>query len=572
MDRDDKPKGDDAKYRHKWWGWGPEGIDYDMSGRPAFWPFIQRVSGVTAPTDVFAGIGREDVVLPTRQADSELEAELRRTLSPDQIRTDDDDRLAHAFGRSYRDLVRIRSNSVETAPDLVVYPEGHDEVVAVVEACQKSGAALMPFGGGTNVVGAVEHYGSGSKLKVTMDLRRMNRLLSVDRESMTVELEAGMFGPDIEEALAEHGLALGHHPDSFVYSTLGGWIATRSAGSHSNAYGKIEDMVVAVRMVTPTGLLETRAYPASSHGPDWNRMILGSEGTLGVITSATLRVHPIPEFEEYRMLLFRSFEDGFKALHECVSKGFMPSVARLSDEKETELIFSAKPPSHGRKKWLEKAVMRFLMMRGYDAPAAAILGFEGPTARARPVRNQVLAICKRHGAFDLGRGPGNSWKKSRYDVPYLRDYMMEYALLADAFETATMWSKVWGLYREGKKALADAFESETGNGGYLGCHLSHLYDTGACLYFTIGVQAREGSTPAQMNEQYAAIKAAGTAAFVRNGGTLSHHHAVGYEHAAWMDDDHSEPARRAFTRVKAELDPRGIMSPGNLTRRGADSE
>lgn len=563
---------DDARYRHKWWGWGPEGLDYDMSGRPAFWPWIRRTTGVHGKTDAFDGIGRDDIVLPTRQANSELEAELRSALSPSSIRTDDDDRLSHAFGRSYRDLVRIRSNSVETAPDLVVYPESHEDVVAVVEACQRHNAALMPFGGGTNVVGAVEHYGSGERLKVTIDLRRMSRLLSVDKDSMMVELEAGMFGPQIEESLAEHGLALGHHPDSFVYSTLGGWIATRSAGSHSNAYGKIEDMVVAVRMVTPTGLMETRPFPAASHGPDWNAMILGSEGTLGVITSATLRVHPIPEFEEYRMLLFHSFEDGLQALHECVSKGFMPSVARLSDERETDLIFSAKPPSHGWKKWLEKGAMKLLAVRGYDTPAACILGFEGPAARTRPVRNQILAICRRHGSFDLGRGPGNSWKKSRYDVPYLRDYMMEYALLADAFETATVWSKVRDLYREGRQALLEAFEKETGNKGYLGCHLSHLYDTGACLYFTVGVQARDGATPSEMNEQYAAIKAAGLAAFVRNGGTLSHHHAVGYEHAAWMDDDHSEPARRAFESVKAELDPKGIMGLGNLIRGRSDPD
>jgi alkyldihydroxyacetonephosphate synthase len=555
---------DDARYRHKWWGWGPEGIDYDMSGRTTFWPWIRRVTGVEGKTDVFHGIGREDIRLPERRTGSALEQELAGRLKADQVRTDDDDRLSHAFGRSYRDLVRIRSNRIDTAPDIVVYPESHEEVVAVVEACHRHGTALMPFGGGTNVVGAVEHRDSGDRLKVTLDLRRMNRLLSVDRESMTVELEAGMFGPQIEDALAEHGLALGHHPDSFVYSTLGGWIATRSAGSHSNSYGKIEDMVVAVRMVTPTGIMETRPYPAASHGPDWNRVILGSEGTLGVITSATLRVHPIPEFEEYRMLLFRSFEDGVQALHECVSTGFMPSVARLSDEMETELIFAAKPPSRGRKKWLEKPVMKLLAMRGYHTPAAVILGFEGPTARARPVRNEVLAVCKRHGAFDLGRGPGNSWKKSRYDVPYLRDYMMEYALLADAFETATVWSKVRDLYRDGRTALQEASLKETGNRGYLGCHLSHLYDTGACLYFTVGVQAREGSTPAEMNAQYSAIKAAGLAAFVQNGGTLSHHHAVGYEHAPWMDDDHSAPARRAFDQVKDTLDPKGIMGPGNL--------
>ena len=556
----------DGQFRHKWWGWGPADVTYDMASRTAFWPWIQRVAGISSRATIFDPVDRAGLQLPPRRTNCEVETVLRSLLSPDQIRTDDDDRLAHAYGRSYRDLVRIRSGSVESAPDLVVYPETHEDVVAVVDTCQKQGAALMPFGGGTNVVGAVEHRGSERRVRVTLDLRRMNRVMSVDRASMTAEIEAGAFGPQIEEALAQHGLALGHHPDSFVYSTLGGWIATRSAGSHSNAYGKIEDMLVAVRIVTPTGVLETRAYPATSHGPDWNRLIVGSEGSLGVITSATVKVHPTPEYEEYRMLLFPSFESGFQALHQCVARGFMPTVARLSDEMETELIFAAKPPAQGWRRWAERGVQKVLALKGYASPAAVVLGFEGPTVSTRPVRDAALKICRREGAFDLGQRPGEAWKRSRYDVPYLRDYMMDYALLADAFETATVWSRVLPLYRDSQRSILDAFRRETGHEGYLGCHISHLYDTGACLYFTVGVRASEGATPSEMNEQYAAIKASASEAFVRNGGTLSHHHGVGYEHEPWMDRDHSEPALRGFDHLKDALDPKGIMSPGNLRR------
>ena len=556
----------DGRFRHKWWGWGPADVTYDMESRKDFWPWIQRVGGISNRATIFDPIDRARLQLPPRRTKGKVEKVLRSLLAPHQIRTDDDDRLAHAYGRSYRDLVRIRSGSVDSAPDLVVYPETHEDVIAVVEACQKQVAALMPFGGGTNVVGAVEHRGRDERVRVTLDLRRMNRLISVDRASMTANIEAGAFGPQIEEALAEHGLALGHHPDSFVYSTLGGWIATRSAGSHSNAYGKIEDLLMAVRVVTPTGVLETRAYPAASHGPDWNRLIVGSEGALGVITSATLKVHPIPEYEEYRMLLFPSFERGCQALHECVAEGFMPSVARLSDEMETELMFAAKPASKGWKRWAERGVQKVLSLKGYSSPAAVVLGFEGPSVSTRPVRDAVLKICRGMGAFDLGRRPGETWKRTRYDVPYLRDYMMDYALLADAFETATVWSRVLPLYRDSRRALQDAFRRETGNDGYLGCHISHLYNTGACLYFTIGVQAREGATPSGMNEQYAAIKTTASEAFVRNGGALSHHHGVGYEHEPWMDRDHSEPALRGFDQLKDTLDPKGIMSPGNLKR------
>lgn len=561
----------DGRFRHKWWGWGPPEVTYDMSSRTAFWPWIEGIAGTKVTEPVFPKVERAAVHLPARRADSPLETELRAALAPDQLRTDDDDRLAHAYGRSYRDLVRIRSGAVDSAPDLVVYPNREEDVVAVVEACRRHDAALVPFGGGTNVVGAVEHRAAEGRVRVTLDLRRMNRLLSVDRASMTARIEAGAFGPQIEEALAQHGLALGHHPDSFVYSTLGGWIATRSAGSHSNAYGKIEDLLVAVRVVTPTGILETRAFPATSHGPDVNRMILGSEGAIGVITSATLEVHPIPEYEEYRMVLFPSFRSGMAALQECVAAGFVPSVARLSDEMETQLIFAAKPPSHGWKARMEKTVRRVLKMKGYRTPAALVLGFEGPAPRTKPVRDRVMRTCKAHGAFDLGRGPGNAWKRSRYDVPYLRDYMMDFALLCDAFETATLWPRVLPLYEDAVASLRAAYLRETGHDGYLGCHISHLYGTGACLYFTIGVQAREGATPAEINAQYAAIKRAASDAFARNGGTLSHHHGVGYEHAPWMDQDHSEPARRAIDRIKDELDPEGIMTPGNLRRPAATS-
>ena len=553
----------DGRFRHKWWGWGPVDVLYQMDHRKGFWPFIERVSDLRGRVRVFDAIDRASIALPKRNADSEVERALRAALRPDQLRTDDDDRIAHAYGRSYRDLVRLRSGVVDAAPDLVVYPESAADVAAVVAACHEHGAALIPFGGGTNVVGGVEHRTPAARARITMDLRRMNRVIAVDRASLTAEIEAGAFGPEIEEGLAQHGLALGHHPDSFVYSTLGGWIATRSAGSHSNAYGKIEDMLVAVRMATPTGVLETRPFPASSHGPDWNRMVLGSEGTLGVITSATVRVHPMPEMEEYRMVLFPSFEAGFAALHECVGAGRMPSLARLSDENETELIFAAKPTKEGWKGAVEAGLQR-LIKRKFSAPAACVLCFEGPKSLTEPLRDDVLAVCRKHGSFDIGQGPGNSWKRARYDVPFLRDYMMDYGLLADAFETATVWSRVLPLYREARAALVEAYAEQTGRPGYLGCHLSHLYSTGACLYFTIGVPARKGATPAEMNEQYAAIKTAASEAFHRAGGTLSHHHAVGYEHLPWMAREHSAVALRALAEIKKNVDPNGVMAPGNL--------
>ncbi len=395
-------------------------------------------------------------------------------------------------------------------------------------------------------------------------MRRMNRLLEVDAESRTADLEPGMFRPQIEAALAPHGLALGHHPDSFIYSTLGGWLATRSAGTQSNVYGKIEDMVVGMTVVTPTGIIEIRPLPAASNGPDLNRLLVGSEGAFGIITRATMRVHAIPEREDYRMLLFPTFQDGFTALHESVQRGYMPSLARLSDEAETELMFAAKRPATGIRAWIQGPAKRLLEARGYGRPAALVVAFEGPGRLTRELQRGAMAIFKEHRAFDLGAGPGESWKESRYDVPYLRDYMMGYGTIADSFETATVWSNLMPLYEASTEILRRVVREVTGFHGYIGSHISHLYDTGACLYCTIAVRCREESTPEEAIEQYAEIKRVVTQTFVSGGGALSHHYGVGYEHRPWIERELSERGVASLRQLKAALDPDGIMNPGSL--------
>jgi len=395
-------------------------------------------------------------------------------------------------------------------------------------------------------------------------MRRMNRLLGVDVDSMTADLEPGMFGPQIEAALAPHGVSLGHHPDSFMYSTLGGWLATRSAGTQSNVYGKIEDMVIGMTVVTPTGVIETKPLPAASTGPDLNRLLVGSEGAFGVITRATMRVHRVPEYEDYRMLLFPTYRDGFKALHESVREGYTPSLARLSDESETELMFAAKRPSTGIEGLIQSPVKRLLKARGYGQPAALVVAFEGPRSLTRELRRGAMAIFKKHRAFDLGTGPGEAWKESRYDVPYLRDFMMGYGAIADSFETAAVWSNLMPLYEASRAKLRQVVREVTGFEGYIGSHISHLYETGACLYYTICTRCREGSTPEEAIEQYAEIKRVVTEAFVSGGGALSHHHGVGYEHRPWLDRELSPRGVESLRQLKKALDPDGIMNPGGL--------
>lgn len=559
------------KYRHKWWGWGPEGVEYDMESRPALWPWIVQTAELGERPERLPPVELDRITLPLSRLTEVLSEDLRAAVGNGNVREDNEDRLIHCYGRSYRDVARLRAGIIRRAPDVVVYPGGHDDVVSVVKIAGEHGASLIPFGGGTNIAGCVEAVQNDRRPTITLDMRRMNRLLAVDVDSMTADLEAGMFGPQIEAALVPHGLSLGHHPDSFIYSTLGGWLATRSAGTQSNVYGKIEHMVAGMTVVTPTGVIETKPLPAASTGPDLNQMLVGSEGTFGVITRATMRVHPIPEYEDYRMLLFPSYRDGFEALHESVRAGYMPSLARLSDETETQLMFAAKHASTGIERLVQGPVKRLLGARGYGQPAALVVAFEGPRQWTRELRRGAMAIFKKHRSFDLGTGPGAAWKESRYDVPYLRDFMMEYSTIADSFETATVWSNLMPLHEASHEALRRVIREVTGFSGYIGSHISHLYATGACLYYTICTRSREGATPEEMIEQYAEIKRVATETFVKCGGALSHHHGIGYEHRPWLEGELSERGLVSLGQIKDALDPDGIMNPGGLLGgRGSD--
>lgn len=551
------------RFRHKWWGWGPEGMAYDLDSRPGMAPFI-TAQGIDLARVGTPPVDRGEVVLPARTVHEPFEAAAARIVGADAVRTDDDERLLHAYGRSYRDLVRLRAGLVDAPPDLVVLPVDHDQVQALVEAAAEHDVRLIPYGGGTNVVGSLEPEPGDPRPVATLAMRHMDRLLEVDVRAMTARFQAGIFGPRIEEALASHGVALGHHPDSFVHSTLGGWIATRSAGTQSNAWGKIEDMVEGVTMATPRGTLRTKPLPAASNGPDLNRLVVGSEGILGVITEATVRVHPAPEYEDHRMLLFPDFATGFEALLGCVRGGYMPSLARLSDEAETELMFAARHPSTGLARLVQAPIKAWLRARGYARPAALVLGFEGPDRPTRALRRGALRILRRHGGVDLGRGPGESWKRSRYDVPYLRDFVMDHGAVADSFETAVSWSGAWDLYTSVDRVFRESIERHAGRPGYLGCHISHLYDTGACVYFTFATATAADPTPQHRIDAYTAIKADVTRAFLDAGGALSHHHAVGREHRPWLREEVGEVGVRSLRALKRELDPAGILNPGAL--------
>jgi alkyldihydroxyacetonephosphate synthase len=543
----------------KWWGWGDPHLKFPMADKPKLWPWVVHKLGIVSASPTAVPVDLASIRIAPSQADSQLLAELRRILQPEQITLDPLERLLHSYGKSFPDLFCVRNGIVTRAPDAVLLPDSSQQVEALVKLADRRNFCLIPFGGGTNIVGGINPATQDERPMLTLSLRNMNRLISVDRESRTATIQAGALGPQLEADLAERGHSLGHYPDSFEYSTLGGWLATRSAGMQSDVYGKIEDMVVSIKMVTPSGTIVTKAVPASSVGPDLNRLMVGSEGILGVITEATMRIHKTPAVKDYRGYLFRSFEDGVRGIQECLDDGFAPSMIRLQDSGESELAFNMKAPSQGLGGWIENRVKGWLRSRGYIEPCILIVGFEGEQKSIAATRRSAIRILKRHGGFSLGTSVGRTWSKDKFNIPYLRDYIMDYGCMADVAETSTVWSKVLPLYTGTVEAVKARFREEDGT-GYIGCHISHTYKTGACLYFTFAARQPKG----RELEHYYEYKRLITDTILRLGGTLSHHHAVGIEHRPWMDQEVSPAGLQALQALKTSLDPKGVLNPGKL--------
>ena len=546
----------------KWWGWGDKNFTFPMQTRPDLWPWIKGQLGIEKE-ELSLPNKRESIKLPSANINLNFLRELESVLKTDQITSDDDERLLHAYGKSFPDLFRVRNGIIRKAPDLVLLPENHAEVEGIIKLAHQHNVSVIPFGGGTNIVGGVDPLDLSGRMIVTLDLRRMNRVLSIDPQSNTATIQGGALGPKLEEDLQAKGFSLGHYPDSFEYSTLGGWLATRSAGMQSDAYGKIEHMLVSLKVVTPSGTIATRLTPASSAGPDLNQLMVGSEGILGVITEATMRVHKAPLVKDYRGFLFKSFEDGVRAIEDCLASGFAPSMIRLQDSYETQLALNLKVPKKGFSAWIQKPIKAYLKRTGYTAPSIMIVGFEGNPRPVSLVRNDALKILKRHGGFSLGKSVGKTWSVDKFNVPYLRDWVMDYGVMVDVAETATVWSQVVPLYRKTIDEMKAKFARESTKKGYIGCHISHTYKTGASLYFTYGVK----QIPGKELDQYYGYKHFVTDTFVKNGGTLTHHHAVGYEHTEWMEEEVSRTGLQALEAVKDSLDPKGILNPGKLLPR-----
>jgi alkyldihydroxyacetonephosphate synthase len=547
--------------RHmKWWGWGNEDTEFAAREHPGFWPYAKTVLGIDGDDFGTRRWKLEDVEVPERCINERFIAKLSSFLSPDQICDGAKERVIHAYGKGFRDLFRLRHGVAAGAPDLVVYPQSEREVCLTLRAASECEVILIPFGGGSNISGCLERMEKG-RMCVSLDMRRMRRVLAVDTQSCTATIEAGIFGPDLEQQLGANGVTLGHFPDSFLHSTLGGWIATRSAGMQSDKYGKIEDMVIALRMVTPEGVLETRTVPKSSNGIDVNQLCIGSEGTFGVITQATMRVHLKPELRRVHGYLVPEFEGGLDALHECMRQECVPAMVRLNDPDKTALSMAFRPPASRFSKIAASLFKSYLRVKGVALPRACLLltAFEGREEQVARLIRKVEAIYRRCDAIGLGAGAGKSFEATKYDFPYIRDFLLDRDVTTDVSETSTVWSNIFPLYRDTMSVLS-ARILESGVPAWTGCHISHTYQCGASVYFTFGFRQRPGNEM----EQYLRVKAAAQQSFIDHGATLSHHHAVGTEHLPWLTADISPLGVQAVAAIKHGLDPGNIMNPSRL--------
>jgi alkyldihydroxyacetonephosphate synthase len=548
----------------KWWGWGDEGVAFTHDDKPDLGPFIRHAIDVDVAAPPARPVAFAHLDVPEPVLDPDLRAALEAAAGPAHVSTAPLDRVVHARGKSLRDLVRHRHGDLGRVPDVVVSPGTEAAVEQIVRAVIDADAVAIPFGGGTNISGGLEAPAAEERTVVSVDLGRMDRVLAIDEGSGLARVHAGALGPELERQLGARGWTLGHFPDSFSYSTLGGWIATRSSGMQSDKYGDVADLTRAVRVVTPSGMLVTRPVPHTSTGPSVREMVLGSEGRLGIITEATVHVHRLPERRTILGYLFPDWPRALQAMRAIAESDAAPSVTRVSDAAETAFSFATKKTPTALDRAKSKALQLFLERKpsfgDLDEMCLSFIGFEGGKAHVATQRKLVGKIVAAHGGLCIGSSPGELYDQKKFDTPYIRDFLLDRGALADVSETSAPWSLLPALY-DGVMAAAGGAFAELGVRGYIMCHLSHSYHAGACLYFTF---AFKPAGTGDGLDQYDRVKSAIQQTFVDCGATLSHHHAVGTEHAQWLEEDISAPGVAMLRALFDGVDPGANLNPGKI--------
>ncbi len=534
--------------RLNFWGWGYEDE----------WPTGQQLSALSEGLRQHIGFGSDELELPVRLDQIELPSpKLKPPTALAKICSSTVyDRVTHAYGKSYRDVIRAFRGRFDHPPDVVAYPSNEREVENLLEWCVDQSAAAIPFGGGTSVVGGVEPaVGDGYAGTVSIDLKRMDQVLDVDSVSQAARIQAGATGPKLEDQLKPHGLNLRHYPQSYEFSTLGGWIATRSAGHFATLNTHIDEFVESLRVLTPEGLWESRRLPASGAGPSPDRLLVGSEGTLGVITESWVRVHARPEYRASSVMHFPDFKSGSRAVREIGQAGLYPANCRLVDPVEAALtgtgggdravlLLSFESADHPVDEWLSVAVER---CREHGGTEASNEGYD-ETGR-------LLGV-------EPGADQADSWRDAFLRAPYLRDIMVAMGVVVETFETAVTWDRFEDFHSVVIEAVKQAVVGVCGT-GMVTCRLTHVYPDGVAPYFTVLAPAKRGSEL----EQWREVKEAASEAVLANGGTITHHHAIGRDHRQWYDRQRPQPFAEALAAAKKALDPAWVLNPGVLLDR-----
>jgi alkyldihydroxyacetonephosphate synthase len=467
-------------------------------------------------------------------------------------------RLLHARGQSFPDWIDLRYGCINIYPDGVAYPITAEDVEDLIKFAQRTGSVVIPYGGGTSVVGHIDPIRNEAPV-LTIDLSRMNRLIDIKPKSLLATFGAGVTGPDLEAQLRAHGFTLGHYPQSFEYSTLGGWIATRSSGQQSLKYGRIEKLFSGGKLVTPLGELILPAFPASAAGPDIKEMVLGSEGRLGIITQAHLRISPVPEREDFHAVFFPDFEHGMEAVRQILASGISLAMMRLSTSNETTTTLAL--AGHES---LISALERLLSLRGLgQGKCMLLLGFCGKSSLVRTNRNEALDITGKYKGVHVGKTFREQWHKNRFRTPYLRNTLWEMGYGVDTLETATDWDNTTHILDQIESAIQSAMLA-IGEQVHIFTHLSHVYPTGSSVYTTF--LFRLAHDPAETLSRWKAMKAAASTAITINGGTISHQHGVGVDHLPYLTVEKTPLGITAISSLCRQIDPNGIMNPGKLVR------
>jgi alkyldihydroxyacetonephosphate synthase len=542
------------------------GNRYELSGRelPRFLPWVREVLQIeVSPKDIHAP--QYPTVVPESMFPPELRDALQTVLSPSQIDTSPEIRLRHGHGHTQEEMFAIKYTALGRTPDVVVFPESEQQVTALIEMAKQHSATLIPYGGGTNVTDALRCFPNERRSIISVDMRRMNRILWIDRANMLACIEAGAVGRHIMSELRRYGVTMGHEPDSVEFSTLGGWIATNASGMKKNKYGNIEDLVLDVSVATASGTLErSSSSPRESVGMDLRRLIFGSEGTLGIVTSAVVKIFSLPEVQQYGSVLFPSFEDGFKFMYDLTRESTPPASVRLVDNLQFQFGLALKPKSNSIGK-LKSKVERFVVtkVKGFEPEkmVACTLVFEGTSDEVAQQQKDVYRIAARHGGMKAGAENGRRGYQLTYSIAYIRDFLMNYYIIAESFETSVSWSNALDLCTNVKRKLQEEY-SRRGLPGkpFVTARVTQVYRTGVCIYFYFGFYYKGIPNP---QEVYLELENIARDEILKCGGSLSHHHGVGKLRRAFLPRIMSPTTLQWKRDLKKTLDPQNIFGAGN---------